>query len=132
MATIAAQNEFGDPAKRIPPRPFIRPALSENKVQWRDAIKRGTRSIILGAKTDEQVLEQIGLNVAGTIRLYITKVHRPKLSERTIAQRLAVRADKRTIGLLDKPLVFEGLLLNSVTYVVKDGEEKTPYKKGGT
>ena len=131
MATIAAQNEFGNSENGIPPRPFIRPALSENKVSWRDAIKRGARSIILGASTDEKVLNQIGLNVAGTIREYITKVQTPPLKPATVKARLRIRADKETVGLIDKPLVFEGILLNSVTYVVKDGEEKTPFKEGG-
>ena len=131
MATIAAKNEFGSPAEGIPPRPFMRPALAQNRATWREQIKRGSRAIIQGSETDVSVMEKIGLSVAGHIRAEIAQVQSPKLSEKTIEARLAVRADKTTRGNLDKPLVFEGIFLNSVTYIVKDGEEKTPYKKGG-
>ena len=131
MATIAAKNEFGSPAEYIPPRPFIRPALSENRSTWRSQIIQGTRAIIQGSETDVSVMEKIGLSVAGHIREKITQVHSPKLSQETIEKRLEIRADKTTIGNLDKPLVFEGILLNSVTYIVQDGEEVTPYETGG-
>ena len=76
-------------------------------------------------------MEKIGLSVAGHIREAITKVQEPALSEKTIKARLAIRKDKKTIGRIDKPLVFEGLLLNSLTYIVKDGEEVEPFKGGG-
>jgi len=131
MATIAALNEFGSPERFIPPRPFIRPALAENRALWRHQIKQGTKAIIQGSETDLSVMEKIGLSVSGHIRAQITQVHEPELSSKTIEKRLAIRADKSTLGKLDKPLVFEGIFLNSVTYIVKDGEEVKPYETGG-
>ena len=131
MASIAAQNEFGNPQRGIPPRPFIRPALSENRITWREQIKKGSRLVILGSLTDSELMERIGLSVAGHIRAQIAKVQQPALNPKTIAARLAVRADKQTLGNLDKPLVFEGILLNSLTYKVQDGEERPLKRKRG-
>ena len=130
-ATIAAKNEFGDPEEGIPPRPFMRPALADNRALWREQIRQGTKGIIQGTESDESVMEKIGLSVSGHIRANIAQVQDPPLKPATIAARLAIRADKNTRGKLDKPLVFEGILLNSVTYIVKDGEEVTPFQKGG-
>ena len=129
-ASIAASNEFGDPARGIPPRPFMRPALTDNLTTWREQIKRGTKAVIHGTKTDTAIMEGIGLSVSRTIDAYISLVHSPKLSEETIQNRLKFRADKTTIGNLDKPLVFEGILKTSVTYIVKDGVEVRPIKGG--
>ena len=132
MASIAAQNEFGNADAGIPPRPFIRPALSEGRALFRHQIKQGTKAIIQGSETDLSVMEKIGLSVSGHIRAQIPQVHEPPLKPATVKARLRIRADKSTVGKLDKPLVFEGILLNSVTYIVKDGEEVKPYEEGGS
>lgn len=125
MATIAVKNEFGAPP--VPPRPFVRPALANNRDEWRETIKRGARAVIYGSLSDDQLMEAIGLSVAGHIRASIASVTSPPLSQRTIAARLAVRADKSTVGSLTKPLVFEGLLLNSVSYAVRDEPPVAPF-----
>lgn len=125
MATIAVQNEYGAPP--IPPRPFIRPALAKNRDVWRETIKRGAKAVIHGSLSDDQLMEAIGLSVSGHIRASIASVTAPPLSQRTIAARLAVRADKSTIGSLTKPLVFEGLLLNSVSYAIRDEPPVSPF-----
>ena len=130
MATIAHNNEFGQAQLNIPPRPFIRPALAENRRVWREQIKQGAKGLIQGLEKDEDVMEKIGLSVSGYIRAHIAQVHDPELSPRTIASRLSVLKDQTTIGNLDKPLVFTGVFLNSVTYKVADGQEITPYETG--
>lgn len=127
MATIAYRNEFG---KGVPARPFMRPALSSNRALWRNQIRQGSRAIIQGSDTDESLMEKIGLSVSGHIRAEIAQIQSPKLSEKTVEARLAIRADKTTRGLIDKPLVFEGIFYNSLTYIVKDGEEVRPFDDG--
>ena len=131
-ASIAAQNEFGNPKANIPPRPFMRPTLASNRGLWRDQIKQGSRAVILGTETENSMMEKIGLSVSGHIRAAIAQVQKPALEKETVQARLRIRKDKKTIGLLEKPLVFEGILLNSLTYIIKDGEEIQPYiGKGG-
>lgn len=116
VASVAAQNEFGNPAKGIPPRPFFRPTISENKSDWAKLAGQGARAVMLGNETGDSVAEKMGLLISGQVRAKIAQIHEPPLSPRTIAGRLAIRADKSTIGALDKPLVFEGIMLNSLTY----------------
>ena len=116
VAAIAAQNEFGNPNKSIPPRPFFRPTISENRSDWARLAGQGARAVMLGNETGDSVAEKMGQLISGQVRAKISQISEPPLSPRTIAARLAVRADKQTLGALDKPLVFEGIMLNSLTY----------------
>jgi len=38
VALVAAVQEFGSPANNIPPRPFFRTAIEQNKQKWADRI----------------------------------------------------------------------------------------------
>lgn len=129
VAGVAAQNELGNPAQNIPPRPFMRPAIAENKAKWSKFIGRQVLRILNNQTDVKTTLEGLGLNVAGEIRKAITQVHNPALSEKTVKARVKIRAKKNITGTLRKPLVFEGVLLNSLAYVVKGGSEIYPYGK---
>lgn len=120
VAMVAAQNEFGDPANRIPPRPFMRPTASAQTTVWQQTAQRGARAITKGNATTEGVLEVIGLQAAGDIRKTISDLTSPPLRDSTIAARLAKRKNQTTVGKLDKPLVDTGTLLNAVTSEVSD------------
>ena len=52
VAAIAAQNEYGNPNKNIPARPFIRPAIIRDQKTWEDIAKRVSTSISMAE--DEQ------------------------------------------------------------------------------
>jgi hypothetical protein len=130
VAAIAAQNEYGNPLKGIPPRPFIRPTIAENTDLWTEFIGNEVTYIISGDRTGEEVMGNLGHNVAGSIRKTISNLYDPPLSPVTIKRRLAERANKTMVGSLDKPLVFEGIMMNSVSYIVNDGEEVSPFSGG--
>lgn len=138
VASVAAQNEFGNGEQGIPPRPFIRPAIQEHGKQWIELLKAGALEILEGNETAETVMEKMGLLVAGQIRQNIADVQAPKLSPRTVQGRLkilnkdhskqsadAFLADDHTIT---KPLVFAGILKNLVTYIVNEGDEVKPWE----
>jgi hypothetical protein len=67
-----------------------------------------------------QVLDVLGQQAAGDIRKSISRIASPPLKQATIDARLRKRADKTTLGKLDKPLVDTGTLLNAVTSEVGD------------
>lgn len=110
VASVAAQNEYGDPSKRIPARPFFRNAISNNQDAWKDTISRGIRA---GAPVD-QVLEVVGALAASDVYVSITQLMDPALSARTIRERQE-RGNMST-----KPLEDTKVMLNSIKYQVSD------------
>lgn len=120
VAYVAAIQEFGSPAQGIPPRSFMRSTVNEKSGEWRGVATQGAQAMINGTATGDQVLEAIGLKAAGDIRYTISKLTTPALRPETIAARLRARKDKKTVGLLTKPLVDTGTLLNAVTSAVED------------
>lgn len=120
VAMVAAQNEYGNPNKHIPARPFMRPTIIEKENEWKAIANKGAKEIIKGNQTVDDVLELIGLKAAGDIKRTITKIYEPPLSPRTIAARVSKRSNKTTMGLLTKPLIDTGYMINSLTNVVED------------
>ncbi len=119
VAQVAAKNELGI---GVPPRPFVRPTIAEKKNEWKSQTAAGVSAILNGHETAKSVMEKLGLRISGQIRKSIRKVQTPPLSEFTIQRRLEIRAVKIITPTLRKPLVFEGILLGSTSYVVQDGE----------
>lgn len=126
VAQVAFDNEFGVPSKKIPPRPFFRPTVERFNPEWKSVLAREVKKIIDGKATAKDAMEVLGLIISGQIRYSITRVTTPPIAPITLAYRLNEREDKQTIGLLDKPLVFEGILLNSTSYIVQSEPVVTP------
>lgn len=120
VAAVAAQNEYGNPNKHIPARPFMRPTIEAESVNWSKIIEHGSKQVLKGNQTIGDVFETVGLKAAGDIRKTITKITTPPLSPVTIAARLNRRKDKNTIGNLTKPLVDTGIMLGTLTNTVED------------
>ena len=120
VAAVAAQNEYGNPNMHIPARPFMRPTIIAQQKIWAKVAEQGARNILKGDQTSSDVLEMIGLKAAGDIRKTISKITTPPLSPRTIAARLAKRADHQTVGNLTKPLIDTGVMFNTLTNTVED------------
>lgn len=114
VAAIAAQNELGNPAKNIPPRPTMRPALIENQDRIRDIAASGAKQIIAGKATPAGVMETLTLFVEGEVSRNIATITEPPLSPKTLAAR------KRKGNNSAKPLVDTGLELATLTSVVED------------
>ncbi len=119
VAGVAAVHEYGSPKMNIPPRPFMRPAIADNKSEWMNIIKQGARAILRGESTAEQVLELLGLKASGDVKIAIKNVTQPALQASTVASKARKKADGKSIGNLNKPLVEEAIMINSVTYEVK-------------
>lgn len=113
VAMVAAQNEFGNPLKHIPPRPFMRPAIADNGAKWNRELAAGIAKSLDGKVTVSDVYEIIGGKVVGDIKKAITAVTAPALSARTIAAR--AKGGKVTKS-LTKPLVDTGYMLNSIIH----------------
>ena len=87
VAGIAATQEFGSPRNGIPPRPFIRPAISDNRQAWIDLVENLSKEILAGNQTARGAMSILGLVVEGNIKEAIIAVNQPELSPITIALR---------------------------------------------
>lgn len=108
VAGVAVVQEFGSVSRRIPPRPFFRPAVDGSRQMQRDAIAAAVRRAVSGRQTVEQGMEQLGAAVVGEIQKAISELDSPPLADSTIRRKGN-----------SKPLVDTGMMLQSVTYVVE-------------
>lgn len=113
VALVAAFNEFGVPSHSQPPRPFMRPAFSNNWQKWADNIKRGLPALDYDGRA---VLEAVAKQGEEDIQHAIRELTSPPLSPRTIARK-AARGTRGVRGAMGpaKPLIDTGHMLNSVT-----------------
>lgn len=139
VALVAATQEFGHGP--IPPRPFMRPTIAQEKAAWSKGFADGTRAVLKERFTPEQVMEQVAGRAAGDVRKTISEVTTPALSPITIELRRRKRAGEtvtgRTVGEAakatksaffeggnssaseNKPLVFTARMLNTLTHQVE-------------
>lgn len=120
IAEVAAQNEFGAPAKRIPARPFMQPTIQEQKDNWSKQIAGGVKQVVLGRMTAFDVLFAVGDLAANDMKAKIASIYSPALSPYTIAKRLE-KGNSST-----KPLIDTSLMLSYLQHgVAKEGSEFT-------
>ena len=122
VAEAAAQNEYGAPHMHIPPRPFLAPAVANNKTKWYGIIRRGTKKALLGEANILEILEDLGQVASDDVAKAIKAVTSPPLSPVTIERRKArytTKTKKANPKTLEKPLVDTGVMLASVTYAVE-------------
>lgn len=125
VAAVAAQNEFGNPNKHIPARPFMRPTIAQQQKAWARIAELGAKQILLGNQTPNDVLEILGLKASGDIKRTISRIYEPVLSRRTIEARIErssgrSRLNKTQALSLTKPLIDTGIMFNTLTNVVED------------
>jgi len=117
VAMIAAQNEFGNPSRHIPPRPFLRPAISDQGTEWKKKIASGMRMVFSDKMTVSGVFEAVGALVKGDIQKSIASVHTPALKTATVKARLRGKKQGKSVSLtIAKPLVDSGYMMASVMY----------------
>ena len=116
VATVAAQNEFGNPAKNIPSRPFFRNAIKANEQKWGEVAGRLIESAIAGKISESQALDQLGAMIKGDIQESIIDGDFEQLKKSTLDAR---QSRKRTPGVGSKPLIDTGHMMRSVDYVVE-------------
>jgi len=113
VAGIAAQNEFGNPKRSIPPRPFIRPTIDNQSENWANIAEKGVKAMVEGKASMDQVLNAIGLKASADIKNSITSGSFAPLSPITIALRKIRNDDKYKIG---------GALIGSVAGAIATGQ----------
>ena len=103
----------------IPPRPFMRPTVLRESQNWIALMASGSKAVLAGNSTGSDVMEAVSGKAAADIAVSITQVFSPPLKASTIAARRRARADKKTVGLLSKPLVDSGRMLEQVNHSVE-------------
>lgn len=119
VALVAATQEFGHGP--IPPRPFMRPTIAQEKTVWSKGFADGYRAVLKQRVTPEQVMEQVAGRAAGDVRKTISDIQEPPLKPATVAARMRRRglpADKAT-ATAAKPLVDTARMLNTLTHQVE-------------
>lgn len=105
MPQIAAQNEFG--AGKIPARPFMRPAVDNNRDKINRAIAGEYNKILEGTRTVKESLDLIGQLMTKLIQRQIRLTLTPPNAPYTIAQKKS-----------DHPLIDFGQMVQSVRHEV--------------
>ena len=139
VAYVAAIQEFGSPKRAIPPRPVFRPTIADKKNNWRQVMERGAKKLSTGMSAAE-AMELVGLVAAGDIRKKYSTITTPPLSLVTLRlrklKREGAKITAKTVGQVHKalkqvqgppdvsgvstkPLVFDGILINSITSVTR-------------
>lgn len=106
VAMVAAIQEFGAPARGIPPRPFFRSMIAEKSPQW------GTQLAGLLVASDydaTKALKLMGEGMKGQLQQSIVDTNSPPLAPATVARKGSSKA-----------LVDTGHMLNSVDYEVSE------------
>jgi len=118
VANVAAIQEYGTVAGNIPPRPFMRPTIDQQKEAWSELFKKGAKLIFKGRLTTVQVLNGLGMVASGNCRETIASITEPELSDRTIEARRAKMTRGGTLSV--KPLVDTRVMITHLTYTIDD------------
>lgn len=140
VAYVASIQEYGSPANGVPPRPFIRPTVAEQRKAWVEAMAAGLKAAIRGDIQPEQVLEQVGMLMASDMQLAIERGEVAPLSPVTLMLRkwrregrdisgktvgeaaAAVAAGEDYSGVPNTPLRDTGLMIATLTSAVGPAE----------
>jgi hypothetical protein len=146
VAYVASIQEFG--WGPIPPRPFMRSTEAARKQEWAGVAGKLAKAVVNDKMTPDVAAEQIGQLVSGDIRKTISQIKAPPLALSTLLLRKAKRAGETVggkkvgevvrntqligprakgdksldvRGVPTKPLVFDGILIGTLAYVVEGG-----------
>lgn len=133
-AAIGYINEYGDPERNIPARPFLIPGVMAVKDKSIARLKKAGEAAILGGDPVPE-MTKAGLEAQSSVKDVIQAGIAPALSERTLRERIASRKTghapseqelkNRAAGMapstdLSKPLIDTGNLLQHIVYVIED------------
>jgi hypothetical protein len=129
VAAVAAQNEYGNPSKNIPARPFIRPTVIREKNKWINITQKGVQEILKGNQSIDGVLNLLGAEAVVDMQDSISAVFSPALKEQTILARIE-RSKKlsrikgqisyKNLGNVTKPLEDTGVMINDISHELSD------------
>ena len=145
VAYVASIQEFGHGA--IPPRPFMRTTTAEKSAEWAKTAETLVKRVTAGKMDPAAAAEVLGGKAAGDVRKKIASIKAPPLALTTLILRKKKRAGdtvtgktvgqvKRDVdfigprmkgdkslnvsGVSKKPLVFDGVLIGTLTHIVED------------
>ena len=114
VAEYASFNEFG--TTKIPPRPFLRPAMEERREEWTEAVAGSMSASLKGGQfSNRSVLEVIGRNAVKDVQLRIMSNTPPPNAPSTVARKKAKGIDPV------RTLYETGLMHASVEYKIEEG-----------
>ena len=137
-AMIAAIQEYGAPAKGIPPRPFFRNMIKENKDQWGQML---SHFLQVSDMDSANALRLMGEELAGEIKQSMTDITEPELSPVSLLLRerfgnnpqdvtfadvmqarydIASGVEPTVSGTGAKPLIWTGGLQSAINYEVNE------------
>lgn len=111
VAMVAAIQNFGAPARGIPPRPFFSNMIADKSSEWGPAVGDLLKANDFDA---ERSLEQVGQGIAGQLRQSIIDTNDPPLSPVTLMLR-KMRTD-------NPDLVVTGKTVGEAARRVADGD----------
>lgn len=121
VAGVAFVQEYGSAKREIPPRPFMRPTVTEKQVDWAKTTADLTRAAAQGKIAPKNVMSGLALAAEGHVRATITQISTPPLADATVRARKRRLADggKGAQASIAKPLVDTGVLLATLTSEVE-------------
>ncbi len=139
VAYVASIQEYG--AGPIPPRPFFRTTIAEQKQAWAGYAAQGARAVLKGKLTAEQVMDGIGERAQEDVKQTINTITSPPLSPITLELRAMKHRDpslritgtlfgqvaakvrqpgyKLASGTPDKPLIDSKKLITTLTHTTE-------------
>lgn len=96
VAYVATIQEYG--YGPIPPRPFMRPTVSDNKTEWKQTINKIAKDILEGKTTSADAYRLFGEVVKSDIVKSIVAVDSPELSKITLGVRKYKKEGKKITG----------------------------------
>ncbi len=123
VAAIAAQNEYGNPNKHIPARPFMRPTIREQQSKWLALAAKLSAQVLEGKLYAHDAMEMIAVQAENDVLKKIASIYEPALAQRTINARLARYSGKGRLNhnqarSITKPLVDTGHMIATLTHEV--------------
>lgn len=116
-AVVGATHEFGDPDRNIPERSWLRGGIQLGRPKFERLNRVNLRMAVLGMKTIEQGLNELGTMAVGEVKRGFTALTFTPLKPATIAER------KRKFGKSStRPLIASGSMHQEVTYIL-DGQQ---------
>jgi hypothetical protein len=103
VVEVATEMEFGNPDKRIPPRPTLIPTFDEQKEKIFTELKGQYNEVLIGKQTTEKALNKIGVFLQKKVIDKINNLFSPPLAKATIAKKGS-----------SKPLIDTGQMRQSV------------------
>ena len=137
VAQVAVSNEFGNPSRNVPARPFMRPTISKKENEWKKIAEDGSKQLIKGNVTVYDLMEIIGQKATGDIKKTISEIWTPALKESTIKSRIRKYTSSPDLSIktrnkrskqvkkfipsaIYKPLIDTGLMFATLINTVED------------